>query len=1107
MKNNKRGILIIGGGKGGEALLDLFSKCDFIKIIAVIDVDDNAPGIIKAKERGIVTGKDFGNFIHNEELDTVFNVTGLDFVQKQLLRSKPSHVEIVGGDSAKILWDLIESQKGLMEQLENKTSFIQNILDSVSRPFYVIDIETYEVVLMNKEGRKKASGAGGNKCYRLSHGLDRPCIGEHRCPIDTIRKTGKPVSMEHIHPDENGNPRNVQVYAYPIFDKEGKNTQMIEYSIDVTDMKKTEIELKKNREEFRTLINNVPGAIYRCTLDPDRSMKLLTEEIKKITGYEASDFLGNFVRSFNRIIDSEDIDWVNSVIKKNISMKKPYEIEYRIRGYNGEVVWVSDRGKGVYDKDGNLLFIDGAIFDITERVKIKKELKKSEERLETIVSHVLVGIVTIEKDTHIIVDVNPMAARMIGLDREDIIGKTCFQFICPAEEGNCPITDLGQEIDGTERILINGKGEEIPVLKTAVEVSIKGKKYILDSFIDITERKKAEEAIKKSEGRYRMLADNISDMIWTMDLGMNFKYISPSSKKLLGYDPEEMKIKNIDHLVEIESVKMIKQVLQDELVLEQKGDSDPKRERVFELQHIKKDGSLVWVEIRTTFLRDDTGVPTGLIGITHDISDRKEKDIELKKIALEWERTFESITDMISILDKDLRIIRVNGAFAAAVGLKPEEMVGKYCYSFVHGTDRPCADCAFQKMMDTGKTESVEFFEPNLGIHLEVSVSPVLDEKNNIIGAVHIAKDISKRKTAEKALLDSVKIKSDFTSMVSHELRTPLTAIKEGIGIVWDGSVGKINDEQKDFLGAAKRNVDRLSRLINEVLDFTKISSGKMKLCRGMHDIRDVIQEVLNVQMPLVADKGLYLRKKIAPGIPLINMDPDKILQVMNNLVNNAVKFTEKGGIEITASVEGDDVLVAVNDTGIGIDKEALESVFKEFHQVEDVKTRKVGGTGLGLSICRKILERHGGKIWAESVPGKGSSFKFILPVHRKYEVLVVDDDIAFLDLVRDLLAKHGYEIECVENGKKAFQKIREKHPDIIVLDMRLKDMNGYEVIGRLRAEKDLAAIPILAVSGYNDALEELDKLKKTEEGFTISRMTKPFDNKEFLKKIKEMLD
>jgi len=245
---------------------------------------------------------------------------------------------------------------------------------------------------------------------------------------------------------------------------------------------------------------------------------------------------------------------------------------------------------------------------------------------------------------------------------------------------------------------------------------------------------------------------------------------------------------------------------------------------------------------------------------------------------------------------------------------------------------------------------------------------------------------LMQRKLAVEQLKKTMEAKSQFVSMASHELRTPLTSIKEGIRLVLQGKSSPLDDKQKKFLGLAQRNVDRLARLINNVLDFQKLDSGKTDFNIQENDANEVIREIKETTATLANDKKLSLITELDENLPIVKFNRDKIMQVLMNLVNNAIKFTDQGGVTITSAKEGKTIRISVQDTGPGIKEEDLPRLFHEFEQLTDISNRKPGGSGLGLVISKKIIERHNGKIWAESEYGKGTTFHFVLPVEERRE-------------------------------------------------------------------------------------------------------------------------
>lgn len=282
-------------------------------------------------------------------------------------------------------------------------------------------------------------------------------------------------------------------------------------------------------------------------------------------------------------------------------------------------------------------------------------------------------------------------------------------------------------------------------------------------------------------------------------------------------------------------------------------------------------------------------------------------------------------------------------------------------------------------------------------------------------------RDIAEPKRLEEELENAdeqktiTEMKSRFTSMVSHELRSPLGAIKEGVNLVLEGLAGSINEEQRDLLDTAKRNTDRLGRLINNVLDFQKIESGKMIFELRKNDINETVLEVNKAMGYLTKDKKLDLVMDMDDSVPKIKFDKDRIIQVLTNLVSNAVKYTEKGSITVSTKENDDVIQVTVRDTGMGIKAKDMDKVFGAFEQLDSTRDKKKGGSGLGLAISKQIVLAHEGKIWAESEEGKGSAFHFTIPKKIKEkkkigEILMEEGKITKNDLKNALEKQEGFD-------------------------------------------------------------------------------------------------
>lgn len=268
---------------------------------------------------------------------------------------------------------------------------------------------------------------------------------------------------------------------------------------------------------------------------------------------------------------------------------------------------------------------------------------------------------------------------------------------------------------------------------------------------------------------------------------------------------------------------------------------------------------------------------------------------------------------------------------------------------------------------------------------VDTTIIPFLNNEKKPYQYVAIRTDITEKKEDELKLVEAMKSKSEFISMVSHELRTPLTVIKESVSLVHDGITGDVNANQKDFLATAKNNVDRLGRLINDVLDFQKLDSNLMIFTMKEQSINEVVSDVGKGFELILNKKNLSLRLELQEDLPNIKFDSDKIIQVVTNLMNNAMKFSDKGSIHLITQKLGDNAIkVSVRDEGIGIKESDLDKLFKSFSQIPTDAGRKTGGTGLGLVLCKKILEEHSGQIGVESIFGEGTTFYFVLPIKER---------------------------------------------------------------------------------------------------------------------------
>lgn len=339
---------------------------------------------------------------------------------------------------------------------------------------------------------------------------------------------------------------------------------------------------------------------------------------------------------------------------------------------------------------------------------------------------------------------------------------------------------------------------------------------------------------------------------------------------------------------------------------------------------------------------------------------------ELRQARDEWQTTFDCMSDAITVHDPTYHILRCNRAFREL--FPGADLQTAKCYELVHGTEGPPEDCPMARTLVSGRSERCEMFEPHLGRYISVRTDPICDADGNLAGIVHAVSDISERKEIER-------MKNDFVATVSHELRTPLTSLRGFVELMLKRDYPA--EKRREFLGVILRESQRLSELVNDVLDLQRIESGQQVFRFEPVSLAEVVAHTAEV---FGGDEAHPISIDIPPEMPLVFADPELLHQVIGNLVSNALKYSPKGGrVHIGARAEPGQVLVWVSDEGIGIPPELLGKIFSRFYRVERGLGRKIGGSGLGLALVKDIVEAHGGKAWAESVLRKGSTFYFTL--------------------------------------------------------------------------------------------------------------------------------
>ncbi|MFV8339469.1 response regulator [Flavobacterium sp. LB3P21] len=494
----------------------------------------------------------------------------------------------------------------------------------------------------------------------------------------------------------------------------------------------------------------------------------------------------------------------------------------------------------------------------------------------------------------------------------------------------------------------------------------------------------------------------------------------------------------------------------------------------------------------------------------------------------------EASHDPLFAISTEGKITDMNNASVKVTGITRPKLIGTDFFDYF--TEPQMAREVYQKVFENGfVADSPLILRHKNGklIHVLFNGSVYKDDKGNVLGAAIVARDVTNQKIIETELIEAkvfaenstiiaenaVKAKQQFLSNMSHEIRTPMNAI---IGFTKVVLRTDITDKQKEYLNAIKISGDALIVLINDILDLAKVDAGKMTFEKTPFKMKSSIAAMLHLFETKIQEKNLKLVKEYDSKIPDVLVgDPIRLHQIILNLVSNAVKFTSKGKITVSVDLlhEDDDKVIlkfAVTDTGIGISEEKIGTIFENFQQANNETSRLYGGTGLGLAIVKQLIEPQNGTIRVNSTIHKGSTFSFTLPFQKtnsdvelenelteidsemkNIKVLVVEDIALNQLLMKTLLDDFGFELDIAENGKIAIEKLQEKDFDIILMDLQMPEMNGFEATKYIRNTMH-STIPIIALTADVTTVD-VDKCKAVGMNDYIA---KPVDETELYNKI-----
>jgi PAS domain S-box-containing protein len=817
----------------------------------------------------------------------------------------------------------------------------------------------------------------------------------------------------------------------------------------------------------------------------------------------------------------------------------------------GNEVWIEASYNPILGPDGVPTKVVKFASNVTERVRIQNDLKDAEGRLQAILDNVLDGIITTDGNGTI-TSFNLAAVRIFGYQVEEVAGRN-VEMLMP--EPNRSQHDgylaryrpgapnrtigVGRELEG-----LTSSGRAFPMELTVTELTFRGERRFVGLIRDITERKEHEKALRKSQDALARTGRIARVGGWEIDLLTDTVLWSSETLQLVGLARDiQPTLEEGINLYQPEARPIIKTALA-KAISDHEGFA-------LDLPLIRGDGQPIWGRV-TGSVECEDDKPVRMVGAFQDVTDRIAEQVALHEANIRVKLATES--GGIGIWDLDMRnntltcdplVFKLYGVNAAEdqngsgndnASPRPKtsanrEVVEEMLRSHVHPDDREAAEQALRDSLEGGQPYNRLFRvvrDDKSVHHIRAAGSVIRDESGRAVRMMCVNWDVTElvqaNETSRHALeiaKESNRAKSDFLANMSHEIRTPMNAI---LGITYLARRADPNPKQLDYLNKIGNAAQSLLGIVNDILDFSKIEAGKLKLEVISFSLNDVMRNLLGVVGQKAQDKGLALVSSVAGDVPdYLVGDPLRLGQILINLVNNAVKFTDLG--EITIRVTAEEIAatdlrlrITVSDTGIGMDREQVATLFQPFHQGDSSYTRKYGGTGLGLAICKQLCELMGGEIAAESELGKGSAFHFTarfgiatdvkaLPppaklnaAQRKF-VLVVDDSEATRNVLMAMLEANGFKARAVSSGEEALSALAHASQtgepvDVVLIDWRLPGIDGVETSRRIKANPTFPLMPeLLMVSAFESEEVFAGHLDSAFDGF----LSKPVSEKQLL--------
>jgi PAS domain S-box-containing protein len=902
---------------------------------------------------------------------------------------------------------------------------------------------------------------------------------------------------------------------------------------EVARCRRAEKEALAGKEKYRSTIKNAVWGVFQTT--PEGRFLSANQALANILGYETPDDLMTSISNIGNQLFVKPAQR-NEMLRRLAKQDMILAFEAQIYRKDKSIIWLSLSHRAIKDPKGRLLYVEGFVEDVTERKRLEEQLKKHRQNLELLVEQRTAELVEInealkrenaereaaedavrkseERYRSLIENLpiglyrntpgpkgqfimaNPAIARMFGCETVDEFLQTSVAELYwnPADRQVFSEKLKAQGYVVSEELKLKNLNNGTPFWG-AVTVNVvrdeSGEIKYFDGLIeDISDRKRAEEALEFEKRRFQTLLEYAPFGIVMIGKDNTWQYINPKFKEMFGYDLSDIHTgkqwfrlaypdRDYRRWVIGQWIEWIENVRPG-------GEAIPATVTV----HCK-DGTEKIIHLRMVQLH------TGDYLLTcEDVTELKHTEKALQEREERIRSIMEGAPDPMAVYDTEGKLTYSNPAFTRVFGWTLDELKDKKV-DYVPKECWPETQMMIEKLKRGEGFQVVEtrrFTKSGDVLNISVSAAAFSDSEGNFMGSVTTLRDITNRKKAEEELQKAKdaaeaanRAKSTFVANISHEIRTPLNSI---MGMSHLALKTDLSPQQYDYLSKMQSSANALLGIINDILDFSKIEAGKMRMESVVFQMEEVLNSLKNLVAIKAQEKGLELLFHIAPDVPQYLVgDPLRLEQVLINLANNAVKFTKEGEIVICAElVNGETEQVtlrfSVRDTGIGLTQDQISKLFEAFSQVDTTTTRKYGGTGLGLTISKYLVNMMG-SFTATFTEALGIEKKCFVPPQdlRGMRVMVVDDNATFRELIKEMLESFTFEVTVTASGKEGLAKLEkdsEKNPyELVIIDWRMPEMDGIKVSQLIKNHPELPKIPaviLVTASGREEVMQRFQQ-------------------------------